>query len=150
MREKINTLCGFNGLAGAAVGRTAIICSTSLGHGTVGCWLRPPHGSFSPGVGAPAVHSAEPPPAPPKPRPPAPVAPAAGAGCPRAALSAVESCSCVTEPDFCASAASYHASNAVLISAAVTDPSLSPSNIVNNCGPTPVPPRPPAGTCGGA
>ena len=70
-------------------------------------------------------------------RRPAPPAPAAGAaGGPSAAFSAVESCSCVTEPDFWVSAASYHASNAVLSSAAVTDPSLSASKSVNSCGPT--------------
>src|SRR4029450_4771793 len=64
IREKINTLCGFAGLAGAVSGRMAIICSTSLGQGTVGCWLRPPHGSFRPGGGAPARNSAEPRPPP--------------------------------------------------------------------------------------
>src|SRR5262245_26227335 len=37
MREKISTLCAFTGLAGAVVGNAAIICSTSLGQGTVGC-----------------------------------------------------------------------------------------------------------------
>src|SRR5262249_62383574 len=37
MREKIKTLWAFNGLAGAADGRIAIICWTSLGQGTVGC-----------------------------------------------------------------------------------------------------------------
>src|SRR5262245_35699780 len=77
MREKISTLCGFAGLAGATFGSAAIICSTSLGHGTVGCWLRPPHASFNPGVGAPATNSVDPrpPPAKPLPPPPAPGAP---------------------------------------------------------------------------
>src|SRR5262245_58720154 len=37
IREKISTLRAFAGLAGAAVGRMAIICSTSLGHAAVGC-----------------------------------------------------------------------------------------------------------------
>src|SRR6476646_367409 len=98
MREKIRTLCALAGLAGAVVGRTAIICSTSLGHGTVGCWLRPPHGSFRPGVVAPATNSV----CPPRPNPPpGPPAPAAGtAGGPSEALSAVDNCSWVTEPDF--------------------------------------------------
>src|SRR5437763_820280 len=43
MRENSSTLRAFCGLAGADDGSAAIICSTSLGHATVGCWLRPPH-----------------------------------------------------------------------------------------------------------
>src|SRR5580765_1454834 len=145
MREKIRTLCAFRGLAGAAVGNAAIICTTSLGHGTVGCWLRPPHGSFKPGAVAPATNSVDPPRPNPPPNPaPAPPAPAAGGACgPSAAFSAVESCCWVTEPDFWVSAASYHAANVVLSSAAVTAPSLSPSKIVKSCGPIGAPPRPP-------
>ncbi len=148
MREKIRTLCALAGLAGAVVGRMAIICSTSLGHGTVGCWLRPPQGSFSPGVGAPATNSVAPPRPNPPPNPPVPGAGAAGG--PSAALSAAESCSWETEPDFWVSAESYHAANAVFSSAAVTEPSLSPSKIVKSCGPMGDPPRPPpagAGAC---
>src|SRR5690349_12409218 len=114
MREKISTLRALSGLAGAVVGSAAIICSTSLGHATVGCWLRPPHGSFKPGVVAPATNSVGPRPAPPGPRPPGAAAPAASGGDPSAAASADESCSCVTEPDFWVSAASYQALNDAL------------------------------------
>src|SRR5204863_9090507 len=79
MREKIRTLCAFNGFAGAVDGRIAIICSTSPGHGTVGCWLRPPHASFNPGVVEPAMNSVDPRPPPPGPRPPPPPPPGAPA-----------------------------------------------------------------------
>src|SRR6476469_939369 len=118
MREKIRTLRAFAGLAGAVVGRADIICSTSLTHGAVGCWLRPPHASFSPGVDAPATNSVAPRPAPAPPAPRPLGAPAAGAaGSPSAAFSAVESCSWLTEPDFWVSAASYQPSKTVLSSA---------------------------------
>src|SRR5262249_4645162 len=122
----------------------------SLGQATVGCWLRPPQASFNPGVGAPATNAVAPRPAPPLPRPPVPgVAGAAAAGCPSAALSAADSWSCVTEPDFCVSAASNHASRGFLPPAAVTEWSLRDSKPVNICGPTPPPPpRPPPAACG--
>src|SRR5947208_3610469 len=156
MREKSSTLRALSGLAGAVAGSAAIICSTSLGQAAVGCWLRPPQASLSPGVVAPATNgAAAPPPKPPPARPPgaAPAGGAAGAG--NTGINAVVSCSWVIEPDFCVSAASYHASNAVFTSAAVTLPSLSASNAANSdvaSGDGAAPPRPPAPACapGGA
>src|SRR5262245_25586525 len=112
MRDQMRTLRALAGLAGAVAGSAASIAVTCCGHGTVGVWLRPPHGSFSPGVVAVGPNTSSPlraAPRPPAPRPAGPpgAAPAGGSGVGITAFSAVVSCACVTDPDLPESAAAY-------------------------------------------
>ena len=131
------TFRAFAGLAGAVAGSAAIIFVTSSGQGvcpTVGRLPRPPQARLPLAAGTPP---ARPPPAAAR----RPAAPAPGRlpgarvqGRRRADRS-------VTDPLFAVSAASYHLSNALFISARVTEPSLSASSAVHKAALLPLPPR---------